>query len=138
MELLELMAELAEHNRSERGYQIHLNSGNLEDNSCKMAGIEFCDLYFSECRTLRNSSILCFGNSTRQPVAEKEDGTKLYPYEMNSSLMIDIKKIEDIEEVKNPDDWFELPSEKIINIYMLPEDDRSMGNRNVVSIGFME
>lgn len=138
MELLQLMAELNEQNKTGKGYQIHLNSGNLEDNSCKITGIEFCDLYFSECRLLHNSTLLCFDNSTCQPVAEKEDGTKLYPQEMNSSLMIDINKIEVIEEVKNPDDWFELPSEKIINLYMLPEDARSLQRRNVVSIGFME
>lgn len=138
MELLQLMAELNRQNETGKGYQIHLNSGNLEDNSCKITGIEFCDLYFSECRLLHNSTLLCFDNSTCQPVAEKEDGTKLYPQEMNSSLMIDINKIEVIEEVKNPDDWFELPSEKIINLYMLPEDARSLQRRNVVSIGFME
>lgn len=138
MELLQLMAELNEQNKTGKGYQIHLNSGNLEDNSCKITGIEFCDLYFAECRLLHNSTLLCFDSSTCQPVAEKEDGTKLYSQEMNSSLMIDINKIEVIEEVKNPDDWFELPSEKIINLYMLPEEARSLQRRNVVSIGFME
>lgn len=138
MEILELMAELNKHNKTGKGYQIHLNSGNLEDNSCKITGIEFCDLYFSECRLLHNSTLLCFDNSTCQPVCEKEDGTKLYPQEINSSLMIDINKIEVIKQVENPDDWFELPSEKIINLYMLPEDDSVTGHRNVVSIGFME
>ena len=137
MELLELMAELSEHNKTERGYQIHLNSGNLDDASHKNTGIEFCDLYFSLCRTLRNSTLLCFDNSNCNPVCEKEDGTKLYPQESNSSLMIDIKRIEAIEKVNNPDDWFEFPSEKIINIYMLPEDGDLNGNRNVVSIGFI-
>ena len=137
MELLELMAELAEHNKTGRGYQIHLNSGNLEDNSHKSIGIEFCDLYFTECRTLRNSTILYFDNSNRKPIGEKGDGTKLYPQEINSSLMVDIKRIEVIERVDDPDDWFEFPSEKIINIYMLPEDDNMSGYRNVVSIGFM-
>ena len=57
---------------------------------------------------------------------------------MNSSLMIDIKKIEAIEKIDNPDDWFEFPSEKIINIYMLPEDASLSGCRNVVSVGFIE
>ena len=113
MELLELMAELAEHNRSERGYQIHLNSGNLDDGSHKNTGIEFCDLYFTQCRTLRNSTLLCLDTSTS-------------------------KRIEAIERVDNPDDWFEFPSEKIINIYMLPEDASMNGHRNVVSVGFME
>lgn len=138
MELLDLMAELAEHNKTERGYQIHLNSGNLEDGSLKNTGIEFCDLYFTQCRTLRKSTLLCFDNSTRKPIGEKEDGTKLYPQEANSSLMIDIKRIEAIEKVKNPDDWFEFPSEKIINIYMFPEDESMNGCRNVVTVGFIE
>ena len=138
MELLELMSELNEHNKTERGYQIHLNTGNLDDSSHKNTGVEFCDLYFSECRTLRNSTLLCFDNSTRKPIDEKEDGTKLYPSEINSSLMIDIKRIEAIERVDNPDDWFEFPSEKIINIYMLPEDENLTGCRNVVSVGFIE
>ena len=138
MELLELMAELVEHNKAERGYQIHLNSGNLNENSHKNTGIEFCDLYFTQCRTLRNSTLLCFDNSNRKPIGEKEDGTKFYPQEMNSSLMIDIKKIEAIEKIDNPNDWFEFPSEKIINIYMLPEDASLSGCRNVVSVGFIE
>lgn len=138
MELLQLMAELNEQNKTGRGYQIHLNSGNLEDNSCRITGIEFCDLYFLKCRLLNNSTLLCFDNSTRQPVCEKEDGTKLYPQEINSSLMIDINKIEVIEEVDNCEDWYELPSERVINLYMLPEDSPFTGHRNVVSIGFME
>ena len=142
MELLELMSELNEHNKTERGYQIHLNTGNLDDGSRKNTGIEFCDLYFTQCMTLRNSKLLCFDNSNRKPdrkpVGEKEDGTKLYPQESNSSLMIDIKRIEAIERVDNPNDWFEFSSEKIINIYMLPEDASLNGHRNVVSVGFME
>lgn len=138
MELLQLMAELNKQNETGKGYQIHLNSGNLEENSHKNVGVEFCDLYFSECRVLNKSTLLCFDNSTRQPVGEKEDGTKLYPQEINSSLMIDINKIEVIEQVENPDDWYELPSEKIINLYMSPEDDTVTGHRNVMSIGFME
>lgn len=138
MDLLELMAKLAEHNKTERGYQIHLNSGNLEDGSHKSIGIEFCDMYFTHCRTLRNGSLLCFDNSNRKHIGEKEDGTKLYPMEINSSLMIDIKRIEAIEEVENPEDWFEFPSEKIINLYMLPEDFDMSGHRNVVSIGFIK
>lgn len=137
MELLELMAKLSEHNKTERGYQIHLNSGNLDDDSHKNTGIEFCDLYFTNCQTLRNGSLLCFNNSNRKPIGEKEDGTKLYPQEMNSNLMIDIKRIEAIEKVDSPDDWFEFPSENIINIYMFPEDENMNGCRNVVSVGFM-
>ena len=132
------MAKLSEHNKTERGYQIHLNSGNLDDDSHKNTGIEFCDLYFTNCQTLRNGSLLCFNNSNRKPIGEKEDGTKLYPQEMNSNLIIDIKRIEAIEKVDSPDDWFEFPSENIINIYMFPEDENMNGCRNVVSVGFID
>ena len=132
------MAKLSEHNKTERGYQIHLNSGNLDDDSHKNTGIEFCDLYFTNCQTLRNGSLLCFNNSNRKPIGEKEDGTKLYPQEMNSNLIIDIKRIEAIEKVDSPDDWFEFPSENIINIYMFPEDENMDGCRNVVSVGFID
>lgn len=52
-------------------------------------------------------------------------------------MYIDLTKIEAIENVQDFTDWFEFPSEKVINLYMFPEDDYLDGNRNVVSIGFM-
>ena len=136
MDILELMAELNAHNKTGKEYQIHINSGNLEDDSCKNAGVEVCDLYFSGCRMLRGSKLLCFENSNRKPVSGKEDGVKLYPLESNSSLMIDIGQIESIQNVSNHEDWFEFASEKVVNLYMLPEDGGS-GHRNVITIGFM-
>lgn len=137
MELAELLKALVEHNKTGNGYQIHLNSGNLDDKSSKQTGIEFGDLYFTECSTLRNSTLLCFGNMNRKPVDKKEDGTNIYPLEINSQVFIDIGKIEAIEDVQDFEDWFELPSERVINIYMYPENDSMTGNRNVVTIGFM-
>lgn len=138
MELLELMAELAEHNRSERGYQIHLNSGNLDDKSDKHTDVEFGDLYFTECSTLKDTTLLCFGNMNRKPVSKKDDGTELYPMEINNNLFIDISKIEAIEDVKDFEDWFMIPSIKVVNIYMLPENDTMTGKRNVVTVGFIK
>ncbi len=137
MELAELLKALLEHNNTNKGYQIHLNSGNLDDKSSKQTGVEIGDLYFTECNTLRNSTLLCFGNMNRQPVNKKEDGTNIYPLEINSQVFIDISKIEAIEDVKDFEDWFELPSERVINIYMYPENESMTGNRNVVTIGFM-
>ncbi|MDY4000364.1 MAG: hypothetical protein SOY73_14960 [Blautia sp.] len=136
MELLELMAKINEHNKTGRGFQIHLNSGNLDEKSNRNTGVEFNDMYFTECSMLKSSTLLCFSNLNKLPTY-KSDGVAIYPLETNSSLFIDINKIEVIEQVENPDDWYELPSEKIINLYMLPEDSPFTGHRNVVSIGFM-
>lgn len=138
MEISELLQELAEHNKAGKGYQIELNSGNLDEKSNKITGVEFGELYFTECSTLRNTTLLCFGNMNRQPVDKKEDGTNLYPIEINSQIFIDISKIETIEKVTNYEDWFSMPSSKVFNIYMLPEDENMNGCRNIVTVGFME
>lgn len=138
MKLEELLVALSKHNRSKRGFQIHLNSGNLdEERSSKHTDIEFSDLYFSNCELLKNTTLLCFSNGGRDPIWQSEDGKPIYPCEVNSSMYIDLTKIEAIENVQDFTDWFEFPSEKVINLYMFPEDDYLDGNRNVVSIGFM-
>lgn len=138
MEKSELLQELIEQNNSGKGYQIELNSGNLDEKSNKITGVEFGELYFTECSTLRNTTLLCFGNNNRKPIDKKKDGTNLYPMEINSQVFIDISKIEAIEKVKDCEDWFSFPSSKVFNIYMLPEDASVNGNRNVVTVGFME
>lgn len=138
MKLEELLVALSKHNRSKRGFQIHLNSGNLdEERSSKHTDIEFSDLYFSNCELLKNTTLLCFSNAGRKPTGQSEDGKPIYPCEVNSSMYIDLTKIEDIEDEKGFMDWFEFPSKRVINLYMFPEDDYLDGNRNVVSIGFM-
>ncbi len=138
MKLEEFLVVLSKHNKTKRGFQIHLNTGNLdEETSSKHMDIEFSDLYFSNCELLKTTSLLCFGNAGRNPIGQSEDGKPLYPCEVNSSMYIDISKIEDIEDVQDFADWFEFPSERVINLYMFPEDDDLDGNRNVVSIGFM-
>ena len=53
-------------------------------------------------------------------------------------MFIDLRKIEHIEEVKDFEDWFEYPSEKVINLYMYPQNNQVDGCRNVVTIGFMD
>ena len=138
MELTTFLGALVAHNTTNKGYQVQLNSGNLDKTANKNTDVEFGDLYFTECCTLRNAELLCFGNSNRQPVSQKEDGTNLYPIEINSSMFIDLRKIEHIEEVKDFEDWFEYPSEKVINLYMYPQNNQVDGCRNVVTIGFMD
>lgn len=137
MEITDFLGALIEHNKANKGYQIELNSGNLDKKSNKITGVEFGEIYFTECSIL-NKSILCFGNINRKPVGEKEDGTNLYPIDINSSIFIDLCKIESIEEVKDFEDWFSISSERVLNIYMMPEDDNMDGHRNVVTVGFME
>lgn len=137
MELKELLKALIEQNKTGNGYQIHLNSGELDDKSAKNTSVEIDDLYFTECSTLKDTTILCFGNMGKKPTDKAEDGTNLYPVEINSSMFIDINKIEVIEDVKDFKDWFYLPSSRVINVYMLPEDDNLNGNRNVVTIGLI-
>lgn len=137
IELTELLKALVEHNKTKNGYQIHLNGDSLDDDSTRNTGIEIGDLYFTECNTLKNQTLLCFGNMSKKPVGQAEDGTNLYPVEINSNMFIDINKIEVIENVEDFQDWFYLPSSKVINIYMYPENDSMNGNRNIVTVGFM-
>lgn len=136
MEITDFLGALVEHNKTNKGYQIELNSGNLDKNSAKITGVEFGELYFTECSIL-NKTMLCFGNMNRNPVGKKEDGTNLYPIDINSSMFLELCKIESIEEVKDFEDWFSLSSERVLNIYMMPEDDNMNGHRNVITVGFM-
>lgn len=137
MEITEFLKALSEHNKTEKGYQIYLNSDNLDNKSARNTSVEVGDLYFTECSTLKNTNILSFGNMGKKPIDKAEDGTNLYPVEINSNMFIDIEKIESIENVDDFQDWFYLPSEKVFNIYMYPENDSLTGNRNVITIGFM-
>lgn len=138
MEKAELLKELVEHNKTGKGYQIQLNSGNLDDKSARNAGLEMGDLYFTECSTLKDSMILSFGNMSKKPTGQAKDGTNLYPVEINSNIFIDVNKIEAVEDVADFADWFYLPSSKVVNVYMYPENDSANGNRNVITVGFME
>lgn len=137
MDLTEFLGALVSHNKTNRGYQVQLNSGNLENSSHKSTDVEFGDLYFTECQTLKNATMLCFGNMNRKPIGQNEKGTVLFPAEINSHMFIELSKIEHIEEVKDIADWFEYPSERVINIYMYPQNNNVDGCRNVVTIGFM-
>lgn len=135
MKLTDLSKALAEHNSNGGGYQIHLNSENLEEGSKRNTDIEFGDLYFTDCSVLKDTTILSFGNMSRKPIDQKEDGTPLYPSEINSNLFVDLNKIEAIEEVKDFQDWFAFPSIKVINLYMHSENNSIGGN--ILTIGFM-
>ena len=137
MKLADLLKALLEHNKTGNGYQIQLNSGNLDDKSNKHTDIELWDLYFTECNTLKGTTLLCFGNMEKKPIGQSEDGTDLYPCEINNQISIDMNQIEDIEEVEDFEDWFNFPSTKVVNIYMFPENDNLTGKRNVITVGFM-
>lgn len=139
MELTELSKLLKEQNETGKGFQIHLNSGNLEEKSQCNTDVEFGDLYFTNCNMLRNTTILSFGNNERKPVGfNKEINQPLYPTEINSNMFIDIAKIEAAENVEDFNDWFMIPSSRVINLYMFPENKNVDGHRNVVTIGFIE
>lgn len=137
MEIADFLKALIEHNKTGSGYQIYLNSDNLEEESTKNTGIEIGDLYFTECSTLKGQTLLCFGNMARKPTGQSEDGTNLYPAEINTNLFLDINRIEAVETVEDFQDWFYLPSSKVVNVYMYPENNSMDGNRNIVTIGFM-
>lgn len=138
VEVSELLKALSEHNKTGKGYQIHLNSADLDGKSARNIGVEISDIYFTECSTLKNTMILSFGNMNKKPIGKSEDGTDLYPMEINSNIFIDINQIEAIEDVEDFADWFSIPSSKVFNVYMLPEDDKLSGNRNVLTVGFIE
>ena len=133
----DFLKALIDHNQTGNGYQIHLNSDELDDKSAKNKGVEIDELYFTECSILKDTTLLCFGNINKKPIGQDEDGTNLYPIEINSNMFIDIDKIESIENVEDFQDWFYLPSEKVFNIYMYPENDSLSGNRNVITVGFL-
>lgn len=137
MEIADFLKVLIEHNKTGSGYQIYLNSDNLEEESTKNTGIEIGDLYFTECSTLKGQTLLCFGNMARKPTGQSEDGTNLYPAEINTNLFLDINRIEAVETVEDFQNWFYLPSSKVVNVYMYPENNSMDGSRNIVTIGFM-
>lgn len=139
MELTELSNLLKEQNESGKGFQIHLNSGNLDEKSQHNTDVEFGDLYFTNCRMLGNTTLLLFGNNEKKPVGFNEEiNQPLYPMEINSSMFIDIARIEAVEAVENFEDWFIFTSSRVINLYMLPQNNNVDGHRNVVTIGFIE
>lgn len=138
MEISELLQILTDHNMTGKGFQIQLNSGNLDDNSNKNTDIELGDLYFTNLKLLRNETLICFDNLGRKPIKHKPDGTNIYPMEINSHMFLEINNIECVEEVVSMDDWFEYPSLMMVNIYMMPDNNNMSGHRNVVTIGLME
>lgn len=137
MELTELSKLLKAQNESGKGFQIHINSGCVEENSKSISSVELGDLYFTDCKMVGNTKLLSFGNDRRKPIDYKKDGTPLYPMEINSRIYVDISKIESVENVKDYEDWFEMPSSRVVNLYMYPENNEVNGRRNVISVGFI-
>ena len=138
IEVSEFLKALSDQNKTTNGYQIHLNSADLDDRSARNIGVEIGDMYFTECSTLKDTMILCFDNMNKKPIGKSEEGTDLYPIEINTNLFIDINQIEVVEQIDDCADWFSIPSAKVFNIYMLPEDDNLTGNRNVITVGLIE
>lgn len=94
MELKELGQLLKEQNESNKGFQIHLNSGNIDTACGKNMDVEFSDLYFTSCKMLRDKHTLVFCNDDKQPVSfDEEINQQLYPIEINSNMFINIVKI---------------------------------------------
>lgn len=138
MEFTELAKLLKKQNESGNGFLIHLNAADLEEKSHRNTSVEFSDLYFSNCTMLKNTTLLTFDNSNREPVDYKEDGTPLYTLDSDSSMYIDITKIEAVAEEEDGMEWFLIPTTQVIHLYMYPENNMVDGNRNVVTIGFMD
>ena len=130
MELNELGKLLGEHNKSGNGYQIHLNSGNIDVPCGKNMDVEFSDIYFTGCEVLNEGKLLVFDNDKQKPVAYKEDGTPLYSETINSNMYINVVKITAIEDAVDKENWFIFSSARVINVYM------SYGN--IITIGFRE
>lgn len=72
IEVSELLKALSEHNKTTNGYQVHLNSADLDDRSARNIGVEIGDMYFTECSTLKDTMILCFGNMNKSPLANQK------------------------------------------------------------------
>ena len=66
IEVSEFLKALSDHNKTANGYQIHLNSADLDDRSARNIGVEIGDMYFTECSTLKDTMILCFGNMNKK------------------------------------------------------------------------
>lgn len=94
VEVSEFLKALSEHNKTTNGYQLHLNSADLDNKSARNIGVEIGNLYFTECSTLKDTMILCFGNMNKKPISKSEEGTDLYPIEINTNMFIDINQIE--------------------------------------------
>lgn len=137
MKIEELLQALKESNDKQGIYQIHLNSGNFEDTGRRNHGVEFSDMYFTNCGTV-GTNILSFGNMNRGPISKREDGTFLYPMDINNTLFIYLDQIEEIEDLEDYQDWFEKSVSRVINVYMSPENDNLDGNRNIITIGFLD
>lgn len=53
-------------------------------------------------------------------------------------MYIDVTKIESVEDVGDGLDWFLIPTSRVINLYMYPNNDNVDGHRNIVTIGFIK
>lgn len=129
MTLTILLNMLVMHNKTNKGYLIHVNSDNVEIKMGKNTDIVFADICFTNCQMI-NEKLLVFNNINEEPISHLEDGTPIYHMSTNSNMYININKVNSIEDVEDKADWFSMPTGKVINLYM------SYGN--IITIGFME
>lgn len=129
MTLTILLNMLVMHNKTNKGYLIHVNSDNVEIKMGKNTDIVFADICFTNCQMI-NEKLLVFNNINEEPISHLEDGTPIYHMSTNSNMYININKVNSIEDVEDKADWFSMLTGKVINLYM------SYGN--IITIGFME
>ena len=67
----ELINLLKQQNESGKGFLIHLNTDDLEEKSCRNTGIEFADLYFTNCTMIRMELFLYLKTSTESQYSIK-------------------------------------------------------------------
>lgn len=137
MEIREFFEALEKQEETGNSYIISLNSQNLEENSGRNAGVELMNMFFTDSKLLCDNKLLCFSNMHRKPIGKTEEGTDVYPIDADSEIFIKTGKIAAIENVEDYENWFQFPCAKVVNLYMLPENDTASGHRNVVTIGFL-
>ena len=131
MELLEFIGALDAQNKTGRGFQIHLGAEEIDDKSV-LKSVEFSNIFFKNTKIIRGGELLSFNNGDLN-----DEWESITHISSNNALFIDIQKIEYIEEEKNIEDWFEIPSEKVYHIYMSSEADHASAKRNALTIGFL-
>ena len=138
MEIREFFEALEKQEETGNSFIISLNSQNLEENSGRNAGVELMNMFFTDSKLLCDNKLLCFSNMHRKPIGKTEEGIDVYPIDADSEIFIKTGKIAAIENVEDYENWFQVPCSKVVNLYMLQENDTASGHRNVVTIGFLK
>ncbi len=126
MELLEFFGALVKQKKTGRGYQIHVNTADINNNGMD---VEVSDLCFTDCTLLKSANLLTFDNSNEKPISYKEDDTPLYSIHSSEVLYLDVTQIEQITEMQDILDWFTFPVSRAIDI--------KLKSKSSITIGFM-